>query len=400
MSFNLISLARKHFLFLISILLICALKFSLFPNRSFDISYFLSPWFDFLRSNGLTAFSYPFNNYNPPYTFLIYISTLFTNNSVYGIKLISFVFDFIFAYYSMKIVDFYRPNIKQISFLAAFASPILIINSSLWGQCDVIYATFILICIYKFLKDEIYWAMFGFAIAFTFKFQTMFFLPVLVYLLFSKYIKINQLYRICLIFVATFLVPLLLPVLFGRPVFSSRIYDFYNPEGVLNIYLNQMNTQNQLVLYSVPTLYNWIPNTFFKLFYPNVFLFAFSIVGIFLWVLTKLELNYLRIKSELLRISLLLTTVFIFLLPKMQERYFFLPTSLAVIYTLIYPKKWWVAVMIYIPCMFGEFRGAVTYTGQVPFIAQSYWGALTVIVAIIFLGIDIVVENRKNKIIS
>jgi Gpi18-like mannosyltransferase len=392
---TLFNLAKKHYLYLISILMVSALKISLFPNQSFDISYFLSPWFDFLKLNGIFSLSYPFNNYNPPYTLLLYLATFFTDNSVYGVKAVSFLFDFVFAYYSMKIVDFYRPNIKQISFLTAFASPILIINSSIWGQCDVIYTTFLLICIYHFLNDRIYWAMFNFAIAFTFKFQTFFFLPVLAFLFFSKYIRFNNLYRIILIFVATFLVPLVIPVLFGRPVYSTRIYEFYNPEGVLNIYLNQLNTQNQLVLYSVPTLYNWIPNVFYKIFYPNVFLFSLSIVGIAVWVLTKLELSQEKIKKELLRISFLLTTLFIYLLPKMQERYFFLPTSLAVLFTLVYPKKWWIAAMIYIPCMYGDFRGSITYTGQVPFLGYSYWGALTVIIAVIFLAIELIKDNKK-----
>lgn len=388
-------MAKKHYLYLVSIMLVSVFKISLFPNQSFDISYFLSPWFDFLKLNGIFALSYPFNNYNPPYTLLLYFATLFTDNSVYGVKTISFLFDFIFAYYSMKIVDFYRPNIKQLSFLTAFASPILIINSSIWGQCDVIYTTLILICIYHFLNDRIYWGIFCFSIAFTFKFQTFFFLPVLAFLLFSNFIKFSNIYRMFLIFVATFLIPLLVPVLLGRPVYSTRIYEFYNPEGVLNIYLNQMNFQSQLVLYSVPTLYNWIPNIFYKIFYPNVFLFTLSIVGIMIWGLTKLELSKDKIKHELIRISLLLSTIFIFLLPKMQERYFFLPTSLAVIFTLIYPKKWWIAMLIYVPCMYGDFRGAVTYTGQVPFVAYSNWGALTVMVALIYLAIEIFKDNKK-----
>jgi Gpi18-like mannosyltransferase len=392
---SIFTLAKKHYLYVFSILIVSIFKFSLFPNQSFDISYFLSPWFDFLKLNGIFALSYPFNNYNPPYTLLLYIATFFTDNSIVGVKMVSFIFDFIFSWYVMKIVDFYKPNIKQVSFLAAFASPILIINTSIWGQCDVIYTTFILICIYQFLQDRIFLGMFSFAVAFTFKFQTFFFLPVLAFLFFSSYIKWNKLYRFILIFFATFLLPLVIPVLLGRPVYSTRIYDFYNPEGVLNIYLNQLNTQSQLVLYSVPTLFNWIPNIFYKIFYPNVFLFTLSVIGVLVWILTKLELTHDKIKQELIRISLFLTTAFVFLLPKMQERYFFLPTSLAVIFLLVYPKKWYIPLLLYIPCMYGDFRGSITYTGQVPMIVYSYWGALTVIMALILLGIEIIRDNKK-----
>ncbi|MGL4757698.1 MAG: hypothetical protein ACRCXZ_00035, partial [Patescibacteria group bacterium] len=161
-------------LFSLILLAITAFKISLFPNRSYDINYFLTPWYEFLRLNGIRSFGYPFNNYNPPYIFLLFLSSLFFSNSVIGIKIVSLFFDFFFADAFSKIVNIYNPKLKLVSYLVAFASPLVVINSSLWGQCDVIYTTFLLYSLYCILTKKHLKAFFMYSLAVVFKAQALF----------------------------------------------------------------------------------------------------------------------------------------------------------------------------------------------------------------------------------
>ena len=57
--------------------------------------------------------------------------------------------------------------------------PNVFINSSVWAQCDFSYTAFIMLSVYFLVKDKFRWAVIAFGIAFCFKLQAVFFLPVL-----------------------------------------------------------------------------------------------------------------------------------------------------------------------------------------------------------------------------
>ncbi len=389
-------LNKQQLLFLIAIIGITIFKISLFPNRSYDINYFLTPWYEFLKLNGIKSFGYPFNNYNPPYILLLYISSLIFQNSIIGIKFVSLVFDFLFADAFSKIVSIFNPKLKNLSYLFAFGNPLLIVNSSLWGQCDVIYTTFIFYSLYYLLKQKTLRSLLMYSIAVIFKAQALFLLPFFIFLVFSKYITIREAFRGVLIFIFTFLLSGLIPILFGRPAISGLIFDNFNSEGVYNTYLAQASTQQQLVLYWVPTIYNWISNSLYEVFFPSVMLYVLAIISLLIWILNKKQFTKLEIDSNLILFAFTFTTTFVYILPKMQERYFFAAASLGLLLMFIDKKRIWMPLLLYLPVLVGDFRGAVTYQGFIPSFLTPTYGVFFVGICIVYYWYRIFTINNNT----
>ena len=79
---------------------------------------------------------------------------MFKIEPLFLIKFVSIIFDYVCAIYSLKIV--YKLTNKNILLsLIAYASvlflPTVMLNGAMWGQCDSIYTSFILISLYYLL---------------------------------------------------------------------------------------------------------------------------------------------------------------------------------------------------------------------------------------------------------
>ncbi|MFM7408645.1 MAG: hypothetical protein ACKO3K_18800 [Cuspidothrix sp.] len=123
------------------------------PNKSVDYKYFLDPWYDFIVNNGgFSAFKHNFYDYTPSYLYWLLIAATMLSGipKILGIKLFAMIVDFICAFFTYKIVKLKYPVGKMANwaFLAVILSPTVIYNSSLWGQCDVIYTTGLIACVY------------------------------------------------------------------------------------------------------------------------------------------------------------------------------------------------------------------------------------------------------------
>jgi Gpi18-like mannosyltransferase len=149
-----------------------------FPALNLDSKTFLIPWYDFIQSHGfLGAFSQKFYDYNPPYLYLIGLVTYLPwIPKLTAIKLISVVFDFAAAAAGFKIAVTLKKSIKWgwIAFFTILFTPTLIVESGLWGQCDIIYTAFLLWMAYALLNDKPRQALLFFSIAFVFKSQAIF----------------------------------------------------------------------------------------------------------------------------------------------------------------------------------------------------------------------------------
>lgn len=161
------------------------IRFSSYHIVTADYTASLSHWMDALRgAPGLTAFENQFSNYSPLYLYLLKLLTLIPVNELYAIKTLSLIFDALLVFMMVKIVAFLRPSYSKpwLFFLGAlaFIIPTMLLNSSVWGQCDSIYAFFTLWSLYLLLKHKPYWATVALGIAISFKLQAIFFLPVFV----------------------------------------------------------------------------------------------------------------------------------------------------------------------------------------------------------------------------
>ena len=156
--------------------------------QSGDYRAFLDRWYAYLAENGGFAALQDgsFSNYNTPYLALLAITTYLPVPEIVAIKAISVIFDVALAGFAYKIIGALRPTsrwLPTLAFGAVIMLPTVIMNSSVWAQCDAIYVTFCLGSVYFLIKKRPWLASAFFGIAFAFKLQAIFFLPVLVVVL-------------------------------------------------------------------------------------------------------------------------------------------------------------------------------------------------------------------------
>ena len=314
-------------IFAVTIRLVCV------PNKSVDYKYFLDPWYDFIASHGgFSALKYGFADYTPSYLYwLLIASTLLSGlPKILAIKLFAMTVDFICAFLTYKIVKLKYPvgRMANWAFLAVILSPTVIYNSSLWGQCDVIYTTGLIACIYFLSIHKQIPALISFGVALSIKLQAMFLAPLLLILLIKKRISWFYLPIITLVYIGA-----MLPAwIAGRPI-----------KELLLVYFEQSNKYKELAK-NVPNLYQWIPNDYYNIVVP---------IGLLLTVTAILLLAYLvdRSKLEITQDRLIyLATISVFfmpyLLPKMHERYFYPTDILSIIFAFYFPQYRWVAISV------------------------------------------------------
>jgi Gpi18-like mannosyltransferase len=320
-------------IFAVVIRLVCV------PNKSVDYKYFLDPWYDFIASHGgFSALKYSFADYTPSYLYwLLIASTLLSGlPKILAIKLFAMTVDFICAFFTYKLVKLKYPvgRMANWAFLAVIFSPTVIYNSSLWGQCDVIYTTGLIACLYFLSIHKQIPALISFGLALSFKLQAMFLAPLLLILLLKKRISWFYLPIIPLVY----LVAMLPACIAGRPI-----------KQLLLVYFEQSNKYKELAK-NVPNLYQWIPNYFYNIVMP---------IGLILTVAAIFLLAYLvhRSKLEITQDRLIyLATISVFfmpyLLPKMHERYFYPTDILSIIFGFYFPQYRWVAISVQLASFF------------------------------------------------
>lgn len=188
-----IGFLKKHSLVLLAVAVVLgtlAIKFLLRGHMSNDLKEFLVPWVRTLRQEGLVGIlTHEKMNYNAAYLLLLWLASLLPVEDIVCIKLVSFVFDYIaagaMAFAVLQLLPAGAQNRKRMAvgaFVGTLLLPLPFINSAMWGQCDIIYASFLLLCLAFLLKEKYTLAFTMFALAFSFKMQAVFFLPVLLVL--------------------------------------------------------------------------------------------------------------------------------------------------------------------------------------------------------------------------
>lgn len=151
-----------------------------------DAKYCLLPWYEMIKeSGGLSALKEQVGNYGIPYQFLIAIMTYIPVEALYVYKLFSCIFDFGLALISAKFVCALANRTSSFLFSTVYGIvlflPTVVLNSSVWAQCDAIYVFFVMAALYCLFqkKDQVAFIFIG--IAFAFKLQTIFIIPFFIY---------------------------------------------------------------------------------------------------------------------------------------------------------------------------------------------------------------------------
>ncbi len=314
---------------ILSLFIACTLliKFSFLDFVSRDMRVFLMNWCYFISLHeGLEAYQYEFANYPPLYTYIL--GLIVKSRSIdwgWGIKLVSSLFDYLLAFYVYKIIALkYGKTLWTIlAGCTICILPTVLTNGALWGQCDVIYVSFVIMSIYYVLKDKITLAFILYGLALSLKIQALFIIP-LFFILFlnNKKVKIGHFLLLPLVYFMT-LIPCLIA---GRGLAS-----------LLTIYEKQAKSFNGMLCHNGANIYTLTPNSI-EVFGRSgvIFTAAFALLIVLIYSY-KNKWN----EEQIIESAFLSVLLVPFFLPFMHERYFYMADIFAVIYIFYFKRNYY-----------------------------------------------------------
>ncbi len=333
------------------VVLAVLLRFLLMEFESVDFRDYLGPWYQFIRTHdGFAALQHDFSNYAPVYLYLLVaIHALLPGlTDIAAVKLPAMCFDFLCAGFVYKFVRLTCPT-GYAPLFAAFAilfAPTVVLNSAFWGQCDMVYTTGLVACLYYTATNRRIAAFIAYGLALSVKLQAIFLMPLLGILLMRRAVSWRLFSLIPIVHVC-----ILLPAsVAGRPFHE-----------LLLIYYRQTQQLNVLTV-NAPNFWQWIPQDLpppppaelYALLYPAGIIWAFALSGILIVAVWK---SNLRLTAEnTVHLALLVVLSVPFFLPKMHERYFFAADVLSLVYAFMRPRYFSYALVINLASLFAYTR--------------------------------------------
>lgn len=326
-----------------------------------DYVTFLSGWAAFFRENGgWAAVALPKGNYNVPYLYFLAFISYLPCSDLYLIKLFSILFDVVLAWGGYRLVRHFtgRKDLRPlVAFCLLLLLPTVVLNGACWAQCDSIYAALCLHALVDALEEKPRRSVVLLALAFSFKLQTVFLMPLWAVLWLSKRVKFRDL----LLFPATCALSILPAVLLGKPL-----------GDILSIYFGQAEEYSAYLTLNAPSLYALIPygrSVDVALWSKVGILGAFLLVaGILLWLFLRRD----RVSDRVVLCAGVVFAVGIpLLLPHMHDRYFFLADVLTLSWACIDRRRIPLAVLTQIASL-GAYHAYLLLRYAFP----MGWGAL------------------------
>lgn len=380
---------RKHILLIFVVAItafgiaihLCGIDF-----QSDDYVSFLFPWWVEIEESGLWGLATQVGNYNIPYQIITYLFTLTPLGPLYSYKALSIAFDFVLALSAVLLVysfDSKKSHLKPVlTYGLVFCSMTVALNSSFWAQCDSIYVSFILlsICFLKREKNITSFVMLG--IAFSFKLQTVFILPVfLFYYVCTRKTSILHF----LIIPAVDFVMCLPAIILGR-----------NPLDIITIYAEQTD-YGKLIQMNCPNIYafmcegNDMYNYF--LFKTLSIVLTITVLGAGLCMLIYKRTDLSDTQNFLLASIWTVFTCIMFL-SSMHERYAYLLDILTIIYALVNVKRVWLTIVCNLVSLRGYCYYLFAYDVLDIKITAIVYIAVYAYVSFIFIK-DVVINGKK-----
>ena len=218
---------------------------------------------------------------------------------------------------------------------AAFAllllMPTAVLNGAYWAQCDAVYGALAVHAVASALEGRNYSSAALLGVAFCFKLQAIFLVPLWGVLLVAKRVRFRELFA----FPAAYFVMILPALLLGKPL-----------KDILNVYFKQMGEYTAALSDIASSLYSLFPRnitldvkTGSILGIAAAFLLALALMGIGYWMRGRLE------DRTVVSIAVVMAIGVPFLLPFMHERYFFLADALTTCVACVSWKRFPAAVL-------------------------------------------------------
>ncbi|HYG15371.1 MAG TPA: hypothetical protein VEC12_06415, partial [Bacteroidia bacterium] len=242
------------------------------PQPSMDTVNWVIPWLKYIQKYGFAAYGDAFTNYSPFYTYLLGIFSWLPLTDLEIIKYISISFDLMCAWYISRMVKLRYPAsplMPALAFSAFMLLPTVLINSSYWGQCDIIYVAFCLASMYYLMLPDTrknnLWAVGLYAVALSVKFQALLFAPLLAIAWFKRDIRLTDF----LLIPGVYLV-LAIPCLIAGRGFTD----------VMLVYFNIVD-KNPVLTANSPNIYQLVDKNF--MFNNAGVLLAFAVQAIIIF---------------------------------------------------------------------------------------------------------------------
>lgn len=318
---------------------------------SVDFRNCLSSWYREVTTPGpgidsLLAYT---GDYPMPYAFLIWLLGKLPVPFIYSLKTFNVVFDFILAVLVGKITAYFKPDSPHsfwLGYCITLLLPNVIINGSMWGQCDGLYTTFLFAAFYCWLLKKYPAMMFLFGLAFSYKLQAVFFLPfVLIAYWLERKFSVFQF----LIIPATMLAMNIPAVIAGYPI-SITFTKYIGQAG------------------GYPWLYYFYPNLWFFFQARPYYLFStgavmLTVAALLIFVVLLVQKNVMLNRYTTLPILLWTAYTCAFFLPSMHERYGYFMELTAVILAIIYIRSAWIPALM-ILCTLPKYLNAIGLCGN------------------------------------
>lgn len=296
--------------------------------QSHDYQTFLAEWVTFFRENGgFSAIKLSVGDYNVPYLYFLAAISYLQIPDLYLIKLFSIFFDILLAWGALRLC---RRFCKEgspaplLCFVLFLFLPTCTLNGAYWGQCDSLYAAFVLLALDAVLGEHPKTSVLLLAVAFSFKLQTIFLIPLWCAFWISKRVKFRHL----LLFPVGYAVTILPALLLGKPLID-----------ILSVYWEQMGEYNSRLSLNAPSVFSFLPH---GVQVNEPLLAKLGIAAAFLLVFVLLALVFFKRKQAtpqfLFAAAAVMSIGIPFFLPYMHERYFFLAGAVTLVWSCINPR--------------------------------------------------------------
>ncbi len=362
------------------------IRWELMPIESADYYGFLKEWMQTIRDNGgIASLSTEISNYTSPYMYIMTFLSYVRTNDLYALKLVSVFFDYMASVAVYMILYHMTENVRKsiLGMALLLLLPTVILDGAYWCQCDIIYACFLLYSFYYFLKGKSSKSILFFAVAFTFKMQSLFLLPFYIIMWLKKEtIKLFHFIWVPIVYIAS-----ALPAwMAGRDL-----------KELLFVYIRQSGYYPWGTL-EYPNIYALLGETMPDLRHAG----EVSGAGTYMTIIVLGCIAYYFYTKKVMLTQEIMVTLALFTvaltvygLPHMHDRYGFLVDLLAVVYGVYNVKKLpilcafvTISVLSYMPYLLGTHMVPIQYLAV---------GMLAIIVCV---GYDLYHQIQNNSIQS
>jgi Gpi18-like mannosyltransferase len=322
-----------------------------------------------------------FTKLSTAYLYLLYPLTVLETPLLYPFKCMIALFDYLSAFWCFLIIRlrFTRPSLMPLlaATLVAFA-PVSPMVSSVWGQLDGVYTSFLFGSVYFLMhchspqagKHDGLWAMLMFSLAFCFKLQSILIIPALCFFIACGTLRV----RYAIIPVAVYVLIQLPRFLVGYPV--GNLFTGY-VEQVNTFYGIAVDAPNMYLLLQKYTTQEW------RMAADNFGTYTGHILCLLaLWAGSRVK--YMKLSSAFVlltcTLSLLLAT---YVITRMHARYFYPADLISIAMAFYFPRLWYVPLI-------ANLAGALSYLPR--FMMHEYmfiplhWLAILVLIAIVVIA--------------